>query len=131
MARIQLPKQAALLAQGELEFEKVRAARLRGGWPGIEEGTSYGTPALKVGKKLLCRWREPGVLVVACDIDEKEILKQAWPSLYFEIPHYFVYQAILLKLDEVKLDELVERLEIAWRRVADPKAVAEFDRLHP
>ena len=34
-------------------FDDVEAIALK--WPGVETGTSYGTPALKVRKKLLAR----------------------------------------------------------------------------
>jgi hypothetical protein len=39
-------------------FDDVRKIALA--WPEVEDGTSYGTPALKVRKKLLVRLREDG-----------------------------------------------------------------------
>jgi hypothetical protein len=45
-----------------LSFEDVRQMGLA--LPGVEEGTSYGTPALKVGKKLLARLKEDGETLV-------------------------------------------------------------------
>jgi hypothetical protein len=39
-------------------FDDVRRISLAG--PGVEDGTSYGTPALKVRKKLLVRLKEDG-----------------------------------------------------------------------
>jgi hypothetical protein len=39
-------------------FDDVRKISLA--WPEVEDGTSYGTPALKVRKKLLVRLREDG-----------------------------------------------------------------------
>ena len=45
------------------------AVRLAMALPGVEEGTSYGTPSLKVRKKLLTRLREDGeTLVVRVDL---------------------------------------------------------------
>lgn len=41
--------------------------------PGTEEGTSYGTPALKVGGTLFTRLREDGeTLVVRTSFDDRE-----------------------------------------------------------
>ena len=39
-----------------MTFDDVRKIALA--WPEVEDGTSYGTPALKVRKKLLARLRE-------------------------------------------------------------------------
>ena len=41
-----------------MTFDEIRAIALR--WPEVEEGTSYGTPALKVRKKMLVRLKEDG-----------------------------------------------------------------------
>ncbi|WP_376698644.1 hypothetical protein [Bradyrhizobium aeschynomenes] len=41
-----------------MTFDDVRALALA--WPEVEDGTSYGTPALKVRKKLLTRLKEDG-----------------------------------------------------------------------
>jgi hypothetical protein len=43
--------------------------------PGVEEGTSYGTPALKAGRKLMARLREDGeTLVVRIDLVARDLL---------------------------------------------------------
>jgi hypothetical protein len=39
-------------------FDDVRTIALA--WPEVEDGTSYGTPALKVRKKMLARLKEDG-----------------------------------------------------------------------
>ena len=54
-------------ARGDVDYETVRA--IGRGLPGIEEGLSYGTPALRVRGKLLVRLREdPDSLMVRADI---------------------------------------------------------------
>ena len=57
--------------------------------PGVEESISYGTPALKVRNKFLCRMKEDGqTLVIKCaDLDEKEFLLQTEPEIFFETDH--------------------------------------------
>jgi hypothetical protein len=41
-----------------MTFDDVRKIALA--WPEVEDGTSYGTPALKVRKKMLVRLKEDG-----------------------------------------------------------------------
>jgi len=41
-----------------MTFDDVRSIALA--WPEVTDGTSYGTPALKVREKLLVRRRQPG-----------------------------------------------------------------------
>src|SRR5947199_4980630 len=55
-------------------FDDVRKIALA--WPEVEDGTSYGTPALKVGKKLLARLKEDGDSMVMPGVpqDERDML---------------------------------------------------------
>ena len=46
------------MREKEVTFDDVRKISLA--WPEVEDGTSYGTPALKVRKKLLARLKEDG-----------------------------------------------------------------------
>ena len=111
----------------DAEFELVRSIWQEAKWPGVEEDLSYGTPALKVRKKLIARLREPGVLVLRCSLDEKEFLMAAAPEIYFETDHYKGWPAVLVRLSEIGREELSERLEKTWRGLATKKQVSEFD----
>ena len=95
--------------------------------PGAAEGTSYGTPAFKVGGKLFARLREEGdVLVVKTDLGHREALIQSRPDVYHVTPHYQDYPYVLVRLataDEVELDDL---LADAWAMVAPKRLVASF-----
>lgn len=108
-------------------FEAVRTVWRAAGWPGVVEDLSYGTPALKVRGKLLLRLREPGIVVLLCDLDEKEFLMQAMPEVYFETDHYKGYPAVLARLETIDRDALADHIEKRWRAVAGKKLVAEFD----
>lgn len=93
-------------------FEKLKAATE--GLPEVEEGTSYGTPALKVRKKFLGRIKDADTVVVMCPLEEKELLMEAAPEFYFETDHYKGWPAMLVRIHAIPLDELALRLRRAW-----------------
>jgi hypothetical protein len=97
--------------------------------PGVEESTSYGTPALKVKGRFMCRLRTEaeGALALCCDFVDRQMLLQADPNVFFVTDHYLNYPMILVRLDKVRRSVLPELLERAWRMAAPPKLVAEYD----
>jgi hypothetical protein len=97
--------------------------------PGIEESSSYGTPALKVKGRFLCRLRSEaeGALAIRCDFVDRQILLQADPEVFFVTDHYLDYPMILVRLDRIRLSALPDLIERAWRMVAPAKLVAEYD----
>jgi hypothetical protein len=101
-------------------FSKLVAAAE--GLPEVVEATSYGTPALKVRKKLLCRVKDADTVVVMCPLEEKELLIEAAPEFYFETDHYRGWPAILVRVHAIPADELRLRLSRAWRMHA-PKSL--------
>lgn len=105
-------------------FAALRAAARH--LPGIVETTSYGTPALKVGKKLLARVKDARTMVLMCPLDEKEMLFEAAPDIYFETDHYKGWPAILVRLHAIPPEELRQRLERIWQRQAPQKAVTAW-----
>ena len=95
--------------------------------PSAEEGTSYGTPAFKVRKKLFARMQEEGgVLVVKVDRDEREALIESEPEVYFVTPHYENYGYVLVRLEAVERDQLREILADSWRLAAPRKLHKEL-----
>jgi hypothetical protein len=97
--------------------------------PGVEESTSYGTPALKVKGRFMCRLRTEaeGALALCCDFVDRQMLIQANPGVFFVTDHYINYPMVLVRLDKVRRSLLPGLIENAWRLAASPKAVAEFD----
>ena len=94
-------------------------------FPGVDVGTSFGTPALKFRDKgMLCRLRsDPDALVLrVIDMGEREALLQGQPDAFFTTPHYDGYPYVLVRLERVDPIELAELLEDAWRRKA-PKSL--------
>lgn len=98
-----------------------RARRAAEALPGISEGTSYGTPALKVGKKLLCRIKDADTLVVMVPLEEKELLMEVAPQFYFETEHYRGWPAMLVRIHDLPVEDLAMRLDRAWWMQATPK----------
>jgi hypothetical protein len=98
-------------------------------FPGVEVSTSYGTPALKVKGKFMCRLRTaPDALVMrVTDLGEREALLQGQPDAFFTTPHYDGYPAVLIRLEAVDPQELAELVEEAWRIRAPKRAIAEYD----
>jgi hypothetical protein len=108
-------------------WEDVAAIGAR--FPGIEEGTSYGTPSLKVRGKFICRLRtNPDALVMrVIDLADREALLKGQPEIYFSTPHYDGYPAVLVRLEQVSPEQLAELIEDAWRVQAPKRVVAAHD----
>ena len=81
--------------------------------PGIEEGTSYGTPAWHHKGKLLARLHQDGRSIVLKVGDEtRDHLLQADPETFFITDHYRGHPYVLAHLDRLSaadLRKLVER----------------------
>src|ERR1700752_1114807 len=106
-----------------VDFEAARQWLLA--LPGVEEGTSYGTPAFKVGGKFLARLREDGdSLVIKVEYAVREVLMAANPETFYITDHYSCYPMMLVRLSRVKPDELKGLLEEAWRNLAPKRLVA-------
>jgi hypothetical protein len=79
--------------------------------PGVEVGTSWGTPALKVqGKMFVCvashKSAEPDTLVVMMPIADRDALIEEDPATYYLKEHYVGYPCVLVRLSRVHPDAL-------------------------
>jgi len=109
-----------------VSFETARQLALA--LPEVEEGTSYGTPAFKVKKKLIARLREDGdSLVVRIDLLKRDILMNAEPKTFYITEHYQNYPWILVRLSNVRREVLSDLLEQAWRLEAPARLVKSYD----
>lgn len=87
--------------------------------PGVVDGTSYGTPALKVGGKLFARLHQSmECVVLRCELLDREILMRSAPDAFFITDHYRDHPWILLRLGGVEKRALPDLIERAWRLVA-------------
>ena len=107
-----------------LTFDDV--VRIASDLPGIEVGTSYGTPALRVGKKLLCRMKEDGETMVLKPLEDFELqfLMDTQPDVFYQTPHYEGWPTILIHLSRIDEAQLRELMVQCWERLATRKLLA-------
>jgi len=110
----------------ETDFERITRLAEAACLPEVTKGTSYGTPALLVRGKSFARLKEAGVLVVMCALEEKDMLIELAPQLYFQTDHYKGWPAMLVRLDVVSDQDLTQRLIAAWRQKAPKRLAANF-----
>jgi hypothetical protein len=107
--------------QATVTFDDVRKVAHR--LAGVEDSTSYGTPALKVRGRLFARLRQDGeCFVLRSTILDRQILMQANPDVFFLTDHYVGYPWVLVRLSAVRKKDLPVLIEGAWRLVA-PKSL--------
>ncbi len=97
--------------------------------PDVKEGTMYGSPALKVsGELLTClaihKSAEPGSLAVRIDFDQRAGLLEEEPETYYLTDHYVDYPVVLVRLSQIRIDQLRDLLGSAWRFVTAQKGRA-------
>jgi hypothetical protein len=112
-------------------FARARKAAKATKLPGITEATSYGTPSLTVDGKLLLRMKDADTLVLRCTLEDKAMLMEAAPAIYFETDHYIGWPAVLARQSAISDAELAHRLEQAWQLQAPKKRKAEYANAHP
>jgi len=107
-----------------MTFDELRKIALA--WPEVEDGTSYGTPALKVRKKMLARLKEDGDSLVMPGVprDEREMLVESQPRVFYFTDHYRDYPIALIRLSKAKRATVEPLLRRHWRTLASKKAVA-------
>ena len=107
-------------------FEHVRMAAQA--FPGVDDSTSYGTPALKVRGKLLARLHQSGeCLVLRVDLLDREILLQSDSQVFYITDHYRDYPWVLVRFSADDAGALPDLIERAWRLVAPKTLVTKYD----
>jgi hypothetical protein len=90
--------------------------------PDVEEGTAWGTPAVKLrGRLLACMAShasaEPNTLVVPLGIDQRDAMLADAPEIYYLKPHYEAHACVLVRLSRIEREALKDLLRAAWRFV--------------
>ncbi|MBN8960083.1 MAG: MmcQ/YjbR family DNA-binding protein [Rhizobiales bacterium] len=110
-----------------MTFDDVRSIALA--WPEVADGTSYGTPALKVRKKLLVRLKEDGDSLAMPGVppDERDMLMERQPKVFYFTDHYRAYPIVLIRLSRAKRPAVEPLLKRQWRALASKTAQKTFD----
>jgi hypothetical protein len=113
-----------------MTLESVRGIALA--LPGVEEGTSYGTPGFRVRGKLFARIHHElrDTLVIRIDPDERGMRMRADPESYFITDHYVNYPWMLVRLASVSEDNLHDLIVDAWRLCAPARLSQTYQINH-
>ncbi|QND53215.1 hypothetical protein HB779_15915 [Phyllobacterium sp. 628] len=102
-------------------FERIWAIAEALHLPELNRSTHFGTPSLRVKTSFLGRLREPDVLAIHCPLEEKPLLMESAPAIYFETDHFKGWPYILIHLDAISDAELSHRIKLAWLAKAPAK----------
>ena len=100
-------------------FEIVRRVGLA--LPNVEATTRYdGSPVLKLGGCFMAglathRSAEPDTLVVRVAIEDRKLLIEDAPEVYYVTDYYRKYPLVLVRLSRVDRDALSDLLAVSWR----------------
>jgi hypothetical protein len=99
-------------------------------FPDLQESTMYGSPALKLGKRLVAclaihRSAEPGSLVVRTDFEQRAALLTDDPETYYVTDHYAKHPVVLVRLLRLQPDQMRDLLAAARKCV-----LAQAERSH-
>jgi hypothetical protein len=110
-----------------MTFDDIRKLALA--WPEVEDGTSYGTPALKVRRKMLVRLKEDGdsLVMPGVPVDERAMLMESAPAIFYFTDHYRDYPMVLIRLSKAKRATVEPLLRRQWRALASKAAGKAFD----
>lgn len=110
-----------------MTFDDIRSIALP--WPEVEDGSSYGTPALKVRKKLLVRLREDGdsLVMPGVPFEERDMLVESQPKVFYFTDHYRDYPMVLIRLSKARRTTVEPSLRRQWRALASRKAVKSME----
>ena len=97
------------MARRKLSLAAIRAA-VRA-LPGVEEGTSYRTPAWRHRGRMLARLHQDGESIVLKVGDQtRDHLLQADPQTFFVTDHYVGHPMVLAQLDRLSAADLKKLL---------------------
>ena len=113
------------------DFEAVRT--LARDFPDLAEGDMHGSPAIKLGKRLVVcianhRSTEPGSLVVRTDFEQRPALLADDPETFYLTDHYARHPLVLVRMTRLQPDQLRELLAAARQCVLEHAQKQAFRR---
>ncbi len=90
---------------------------------GVVNGTAYGSPALKLGGKLVAcipinKSAEANSVAVRIDLEHRAELLRRHPDIYYITDHYAPHPTVLVRLSKIPRTDLKELLREACRFVS-------------
>jgi len=109
----------------KFDFQSVKKMGLS--FPGVEESTAYGSPALKVrGNLMACipthKSAEAESLAVRVSFEERDELLATDPDVYYVKDHYSNYPVVLVRLSRIDPDALHGLLSMGWNFASKKRA---------
>jgi hypothetical protein len=119
---------------GEGIFARVRRFGLK--LPDVEESTSFGAPALKVGGTMfVCvptnKSAEPDSIVARLSFTDRDLRVSIEPLIYYLKPHYEGYPCVLARAKLLDDDALKELLETSWQYITSTKGKKRAPQTRP
>ena len=111
-----------------MTYEEARSLVLS--FPGVEEGTSYGTPGFRVKKKFFTRLHQDGdsLVIHVGSIDERDMLLEKDPKVFHITDHYRDHPIVLARFARIREDTLRMLLDRRWREIAPKTKPRRSDR---
>ncbi|ARM87468.1 hypothetical protein RHEC894_CH01129 [Rhizobium sp. CIAT894] len=108
-------------------FERLKRLAAEAGLLDVEESTSYGNPALKVGGKSFAAVKNAETIVISISLDDKDHLLEMAPDIYFQTDHYVGWPHLPVRATMISDEELRLRLTGAWLFRAPRKVAERFE----
>lgn len=89
--------------------------------PELVKSTTHGTPSLKAKSSFMGRLKDESSFAIYCPLEEKPLLMESAPHIYFETDHYKGWPYILIRLGAISDEELGHRIKLAWHAKAPAK----------
>jgi hypothetical protein len=112
----------------EAQFKRIALS-----FPLAQEKSSYGNPAIAVGKKFFARYRKEdrSIVWIVGSMDERDHLLEIDPRTYFITDHYKDYPSVLVRVERLDAAMLRKMLERRWRAIAPKTLVKAVDGAAP
>ena len=112
-----------------MTFEDLSALLLS--WDLVEPSTHYGTPSFKVRGKMLTRLKEDGdsIVIKGVPAEERAMLCDADPDLYYFTDHYRNYPMLLMRLSRADPETVTATLMRTYRELLPKKRSSAIDSL--
>ena len=112
--------------RSESDFERMLRLCGEQQLPEVVESTSYGAPSLKVDGKNFASVRGPREMVLHCPLENKDLLMEMAPEIYWQTDHFRGWPGLIVRLDVISDEELALRLADAWRFRAPKRLAAQY-----